>query len=207
MKNYRSKLSKLPLRKRILIFTEGKTERDYLRCFKSRLQAGIQIKMKYVSKSKLALVQKIIKFKEKESLLEEDSVWVVMDRDELVGDAKDRDLFTKACALAEKHNIEIAYSNDAFELWPLLHFQEVRNHMNRKMLLSTLEEHCDNKYKKKGLRIFEILQKKGNLSEARLRADRLLSMHKKEGRVPTNANPSTTLHRLIKILQTNRSEG
>ena len=200
-RKYRSKLDKFLPRRRILIFTEGKTERDYLRCFKSRLQTGIKIQAKHVSENKLALVKKVIKLTKREDLSKEDRTWVVLDRDEVAGDIRDREVFIEACNLAGENDIEIAYSNDAFELWPLLHFQEVQAGMSRKKLLDALNGHCDNRYQKKGRRIFDILRKTGGLPKAHQRAEQLIKMHERNGTAPADANPSTTLHRLIDVLK------
>ena len=136
-RNFRSRLNELSLRKRILVFTEGKTERDYLRRFKSKRQTGISIKTRHISSSKLALIQKIIRLTQKKHLQKEDAVWAVLDRDE----DKDRDLFRQAIDLAEKKNIGLAYSNNSFEVWPLLHFQSIQKAMNNDELLAGLQKH------------------------------------------------------------------
>ena len=57
-----------------------------------------------------------------------DFVWIVFDRDR--SDKDDEDIgkainFNGALTKAKKHNFEVAYSNDAFELWLLLHLEDV----------------------------------------------------------------------------------
>ncbi len=55
-------------------------------------------------------------------------IWCVFDRDKIPDgskpDAADTE-FDKSIELAELHGIKVAWSNDAFELWVLLHFIEV----------------------------------------------------------------------------------
>ena len=196
-RNFRSRLNKLSLRKRVLVFTEGKTERDYLRKFKSKRQTGISIKTRHISRSKLALIQKIVEFTRKKQLDEEDTIWAVLDRDE----DGDRDLFQQAVDLAEKEGIRLAYSNNSFEVWPLLHFQNIQKAMNNNELLAALQKRLGEKYRKKGGWVYEVLAKKGDYAAAQTRADKLLEKHTKDGIKIVDANPSTTVHRLIQILK------
>lgn len=54
--------------------------------------------------------------------------WVVFDRDRSDNDDEDKSRvrnFNKALAEAKKHNFKVAYSNDVFELWLLLHLEDV----------------------------------------------------------------------------------
>ena len=44
-------------------------------------------------------------------------MWLVFDRDEWRAE-----VFNQVIAQAERKNIQVAYSNQAFELWYLLHF-------------------------------------------------------------------------------------
>lgn len=46
---------------------------------------------------------------------------------------KQADNFTKAIKFAEKHNVHVAYSNQAFQYWLILHFEDHQGGgMNRK---------------------------------------------------------------------------
>ena len=196
-RNFHSRLNKLSLRRRVLVFTEGKTERDYLKRFKSKRQTGISIKTQHISRSKLALIQKIVRLTQKKHLQEGDTVWAVLDRDE----DKDRNLFQQAIDLAEKEDIRLAYSNNSFEVWPLLHFQSIQKAMNNNELLAALQKHLGEKCRKRGGWVYETLAKKGDYATAQTRADKLLEKHAKDGVEIVDANPSTTIHRLIQILK------
>ncbi|HMC86551.1 MAG TPA: RloB family protein, partial [Chitinophagaceae bacterium] len=55
-----------------------------------------------------------------------DHYWIVFDKD----DAADED-FIQAIELAEKNNIRAAWSNQAFELWIILHYREFRHDCHR----------------------------------------------------------------------------
>jgi len=76
-----------------------------------------------------------------------DVYWVVFDREAIT--KYSHDLHLKAKALANKHNIEIAFSNVCFELWLLLHLK-----------YSTASyESCDDLLAKSDLK--KLLKKKG----------------------------------------------
>ena len=55
-----------------------------------------------------------------------DQCWVVFDKDDFP--AKD---FNEAIALAERNGFEVAYSNQAFEYWFLLHFNLYKGALHR----------------------------------------------------------------------------
>ncbi len=196
-RRYRSRFDKRPLRKRVLIFTEGKTERDYLNCLKSRRQTGIKIKAKSIGEGKLALVEKVIRTVEKTDILEDEQVWVVLDRDQTAGDTEDRGKFISACVLADDNDIRVAYSNNSFELWPLLHLQDIRVAMSNDELKDALSGHFNGEYVKDGKAIHGSLEKLGDRQAATNRAEKLLAMHDQNDTSPADANPSTTIHRLI----------
>lgn len=69
-------------------------------------------------------------------------VWAVFDRDEHL---KISEAFQKA----KVNNINIAYSNPCFELWPILHFKQQTAHIHRHKLQSDLGK-CIPNYNKKG---------------------------------------------------------
>ncbi|WP_229204160.1 RloB family protein [Dyadobacter alkalitolerans] len=57
-------------------------------------------------------------------------VWCVFDRDSANIDDKligDNVSFNESIATAERRGLKVAWSNDAFELWVLLHFEDVEN--------------------------------------------------------------------------------
>lgn len=71
----------------------------------------------------------------KNPAVKNDEVWVVIDRD-------DHDL-SAAIVEAKKHGIGVVFSNECFELWPLLHFTEYTSagSQGRKALQHELKRH------------------------------------------------------------------
>jgi hypothetical protein len=105
---------KLAEKPTILIVCEGaNTEPSYFKQF--RLSSAT-IKPVGVGFNTISLVNKAIQIAELESY---DQVWCVFDKD----DFSDSD-FNTAIAIAEAKKIGVAYSNQAFEYWIILHFDD-----------------------------------------------------------------------------------
>lgn len=98
----------------ILIVCEGKnTEPSYFNQFKL---PSATLEVLGEGYNTLSLVEKTIELKSRKDF---DQVWCVFDKD----DFKDAD-FNNAIAMAEANGFGIAYSNQAFEYWLLLHLQD-----------------------------------------------------------------------------------
>lgn len=111
----------------VLIVCEGtKTEPNYFDAFAQKQQGIIvyDIEVKGLGRGTKDVVEKAIALKNKNNY---DRVWAVFDKDEFP--AKD---FNEAIALGDKNGIEVAWSNEAFELWYLYHFQNVTTGVPRK---------------------------------------------------------------------------
>ncbi len=69
--------------------------------------------------------------KEKNKIFEDDcdQIWCAFDLDDYW--QQDKNKFKKSLEVAEKNNIKIAYSNECFELWFLLHFNLVESAISR----------------------------------------------------------------------------
>ncbi len=185
-------------RKFFLIVTEGKTESRYFDHFLST--TGPRIMSVDKSDSKVRLVEKTIALrselvKDRSYNEEIDSTWAVFDRDIDINKPNDKGTFNEALAFAERNDIKVAYSNDSFELWFLLHLQVVSTEMHRNDICGKLKgrlgryEHGDD--------VFEAIDK--NYSQAVKRAVQMLN--KASGITPVDANPSTTVHILTEELR------
>ncbi|MEK5334205.1 MULTISPECIES: RloB family protein [Bacillati] len=124
------------IRKTILIYCEGETERIYfeqLRILKR--SKTVSVKIKNVKRSAIKLAQHAFRDSSYQYF---DEVWIVFDKDDLTD--KQLDEVNMFC---EEKNIHIAYSNEAFELWLLLHFEEVdvSEKYPRAVLNNKMEEH------------------------------------------------------------------
>ncbi|MCK9183504.1 MAG: RloB family protein [Fibrobacteraceae bacterium] len=120
-----------------LIATEGtETEPRYFNALKSELEDSnrfnIDVVVQGKGKSTTNLVNKIIR-QTKYNNQEYDRLWAVFDKD-------DFNDFDAAIKLAGENGINCAWSNECFELWLLLHFQDVSEATGRKDCFNRLED-------------------------------------------------------------------
>ena len=139
--------------------------------------------------------------------------WIVIDRDTArvnSGGHTSKD-FNNALKDAEKNNIKVAYANDSFELWYLLHFNYIdsaifRDDIIEKLIIKLKErnKHIFSKLNKDNIKnsnytnhIFSSILE--NQEEAIKHAKKLLDTYG-DTHNPEKDNPSTTVHQLVQIL-------
>jgi len=180
------------------IFCEGKnTEPLY---FKNFPISNIG-HCKGYGQTKIPLVDTAIKYKREHGInrKSKDQVWVVFDYDyngELQPQQKVE--FNNAINKAESNNIKWAVSNDAFELWYVLHFQscnaqQLRNWYNKRIAYHIGEIY--DKDRKIAMKMYEVLLP--NQNEAIERATTLSKEYNEEDKYYADKNPYTTVHELV----------
>lgn len=188
-----------------LIVCEGeKTEPNYFKAFKKNVKSFIYTIDTFGEGTNTRdLVNRTIKAK-KESSQQYDSVWAVFDRDSFSADN-----FNGAIRLAESNNIKVGWTNEAFELWYLLHFQFRNTPMSRTDYKKAIEDEINSKikslsksknpkkfeYKKNSTEMFNILAKYGDQAQAIKWAKQLIETHNCNNY--SNHNPCTKIHILI----------
>ena len=187
--------------KTILIVCEGQTEEYYFSKF-----PVISLSVKCVNlqgQSKMSLV------KSTQDILKEegfafDEVWCVFDMD--VNTHKDFTLFDKSIAKAKSLGYNVAYSNDCFELWLLLHYKDIQSTQNRAYYYEQLGKCFKMNYVKNGKKIgfckklYTLLQEDDNSSEAQaiIRAEKLYLRQK---HLPYHQQkPVTLVYQLVRLL-------
>jgi hypothetical protein len=184
-----------------LIVCEGtKTEPNYFSELEKELPKGvIKIEIEGLGLNTLSLVDYVIRLRDT-SIRKYDRVWVVFDKDDFP-----EENFNTAIYKALGNNISCAWSNQAFELWFLLHFQYVNVGMNRREYKEFLENQIqkisgnkDYEYAKNSTETYSLLKKYGNQEQAIKWAQKLLSTHSNE-KYATH-NPCTLVHILINEL-------
>jgi len=197
----------------MLIVCEDKnTEPYYFRQFKKLFpEETVFLREIGTGKKPKGIVEQTII--ERESLSVEakktiDEVWVVFDKDDEGNNATTLASFNTAWEQAEKENINIAFSNEVFELWLLLHFTDVNsaNPIPRADIYSSLETaiksfetHKVFVYEHGKTEVIDVLIELGSEVKAIEQAEKLLAEQK--GKQPIDANPSTTVHILVKRLR------
>ena len=125
------------------------------------------------------------------NLEEFDQVWCVFDKDDC-----DDDEFNCVIEDAKRQGLRVAYSNQSFELWYLLHFDCYDEPMHRRKYLGELNKCLGHTYKKNAKDMYEQLYSKQNTAIEN--ADHLLDLY--SPRNPAKDNPSTTVHLLVQQL-------
>lgn len=137
---------------------------------------------------------------ERQRQLTFDRVWVVFDKDDFSD-------FNEAIALAERKGYGAAWSNEAFELWYLLHFVYLDAAISRADYISKLEAEIRRSDRYKGFRyrkndagFYALLRALGNEDLAKSRARKLRGFFKNS--VDYKAHkPSTTVDLLVEELE------
>lgn len=172
-----------PPRKVFLIVCEGaKTEPNYFRGFKV---AGDVLDVRGIGDNTLSLVERAAALKEQG---EYDQTWCVFDRDWF-----EPDRFNRALDLARREGMRVAYSNEAFELWYLLHFAYHDAATARVDYGDRLSRHFGSRYAKNRDDIFDLLE--ARQPDAIRNAERLMDQYPTPD--PEADNPSTTVHLLV----------
>ena len=191
-------------RKRFLIVCEGeKTEVNYFKAF--TVPKKIEVMVKGEGKNSLSLVNKAIQIID--NLKQDDSfdqIWCVFDKDNC-----SKEQFNQAEGLAKEQNIKIAYSNEAFEIWFILHFQYLDIATSRseylKILTNQMKKHGllneQEQYEKNREDMYEKL--KPYQRTAITNAAKLIQDRDEAKKHPFDANPSTTVQELVQELNIN----
>lgn len=120
-----------------------------------------------------------------------DQTWCVFKKDSFPSDD-----FNDAVRVAKKNGVRIAYTNEVFELWYLLHFCYCDTAIIRQDYKDRLSEHMNHKYCKNSETIFDEIFERQKL--AIQNAKRLLKTYNPSK--PCDDNPSTTVHLLVEQL-------
>lgn len=186
-----------------LIVCEGeKTEPNYFKGFPKKVGKFVyDIEFDGGGISTLKVVEKAIELRDS-STQKYDSVWAVFDKDSFTSNS-----FNSAIKKAEANGIKCAWSNEAFELWYLLHFHNRVTAMGREEYKEAIEKAINDKkvnkskpfkYKKNDTAIYALLSKIGNQTQAIKWAKDLNSGL--GGEQFSNYNPATKVYELVEEL-------
>jgi hypothetical protein len=192
--------------KRFLIVCEGlNTEPCYFQSFPVQTA---EIKAFGLGRSKTSLVESVIAFVKEETHDPDRDVWIVFDMDfnHLKDPSLQRNDFNEAIRLAKKNGFHIAYSNDSFELWFLLHYQLLESALTRVEYYERISQLWGLSYERdgKGVKfcrsVYQRLLEDPNSSQASaIRHAERLHQHQTNSH-PAEQNPCTTVYQLVKEL-------
>ena len=186
-RNYRARRSdRQETIQRFLIVCEGeKTEPSYLGSFRG---PALVLDIRGFGINPRKLVDKALELGEEG---EYEQVWCVFDRDDCdVGD------FNSALDRARSQEINVAYSNQAFELWYMLYYDFHNTAIPRQDYGRKLSKSLGREYRKNDPNMYDLLS---SLQETAIQnAERLLGQYSPP--FPAADDPSTTVHKLVKEL-------
>jgi hypothetical protein len=145
--------------RKILIVCEGeKTEPNYFKAFPDDPYV---IDVKGDGRNTVSLVEEAIQLKNEaeRKRVPYQEVWCVFDRDSFP--LKN---YNEAIALADREKIRCAYSNEAFEIWYLLHFDYHDAGLSRTQYKDKLTEKLGTKYLKNDETMYYTLQDKQEIA-------------------------------------------
>jgi hypothetical protein len=204
LKDVRSK------RQYYLIVCEGEaTEPNYFEGLKQDLPKGVltayQIDIEGTGHNTQSLVDEAMRLKkeyEKTTNRPVDKLWTVFDRDSF--DVQEFNAAISRCALG-KPVIHCAWSNEAFELWYLLHSHFYQNAMSRRQYQELIEENLqplfgvDYRYEKNSREMYALLKEHGSVEDAIRHAKQLIGLY--AGRQDfAEHNPCTMVWKLVEEL-------
>ena len=131
-----------------------------------------------------------------------DQVWCVFDKDSFPNQN-----FNRAVELAKNENFGIAYSNESFELWCILHFEFLNSQITRDQYIKKLnnifkskkDEGFPDSYEKKDPNIYRILKPYQHVA---LKNAKNLSKDYESELIPSSATqcPVTYVYKLVEEL-------
>lgn len=194
------KVATLKKRKYFLIVTEGvRTEPIYFNYIKKMLPKYLidTVEVSGAGDNTVNVVK--IAIEERNKRLADklkpkfDEVWAVYDKDDFP-----HRRFNDAEKIAIANSIESGHTNQAFELWYVLHFQFLDTKIDRNAYFDILSGILKNKYKKNDENTVAQIFRRGDVATAIRHANTLEKMHK--GKTPAKSWPVTRVHHLVQKL-------
>jgi hypothetical protein len=210
--------------KSFLIFTEGKnTEPSYFKQFKL---PTLEMEVLGLGMNTFSLIEAAVKIRDKKNKERQQQgkskfgeVWCVLDTDPNLDNVEQVTNFTNALTLAKQKDIKIAYSNQAFEYWFILHFEDHQGGcMHRADYADKINAHlkvlgCHYDARKSKLvsedffdQMLVIVEHKQEgkkitrQDKAIQRAKKILIYHEQNYTLPVYAESSTTVFQLVEAL-------
>ncbi len=169
-----------------LIVCEGKqTEPNYFRGFRVN---AVVVEVVGVGRSPRGVVAEAERLSEGKGYTE---TWVVFDKDDFTAEE-----FNGAVEQAQREGFGVAYSNQAFELWYVLHFDYHDTSLSRRQYQKILSQKLGRAYRKNDLSLYDDLLERQQTAIGN--AQRLLDSYVRHN--PAQDDPCTTVHELVRKL-------
>ncbi len=185
----------------IIIYTEGtRTEPYYFDCFKlnpitlKTIGLGMNTKslVRYMERDVGKVVKEYAKKHDMHISEVDYIVWCVFDKDDFT-----KADFNDAIRIAESKHYRVAYSNEAFELWYVLHFDYLDAGIGRDQYCEILCNKLKAKYEKNRQDMYDELKDK---QQTAIRNSKRLFKSYPPMSNPTSMKPVTKVHELVLYL-------
>lgn len=199
----------------LVVCEDQTTEPHYFNTFLAALpEEVIFLRAVGTGRDPLGVVEQAQREREKlqaEAGREVDETWLVFDKDDADDGTKKTERFEEAETLAEQQHFRLAFSNEVFELWLLLHLREVtadltlpRAEIYRRLgeALRQHSEFADFEYNHQNTPAADIVAAIARIGSEELaiaRATALLAAHGDKSLLASN--PSTRVHLLVQSLR------
>ena len=201
--NTKRPFGNIPPRRYYLIACEGEeTETNYFEAIKKILPREMihRVTIKGTARNTRSLVEytpKLVDARRKSDYPPFYKIWVVFDRDSFNPSDFDNAISMIESKSTSREQWQAAWSNEAFELWYILHFRsQAGGALHRQEYQSILETEMQHPYKKNAEDMFDIL--KPRVVQAIERAN--IALQLQNGKPYHEQNPATTVHLLVKEL-------
>jgi hypothetical protein len=179
----------------LIICGKTETEKNYFLGFKEKIRSATgRIILKIIDKGSAPLEIVEIAINEKKSMGFDSPyrhIWAVFDKDEYNID--------KAITLAKVNDIHTAWTNEAFELWFIYHYEYFTSPLSRNKYKIKLDDHLNMEYSKSDPIIFKRLEK--HMVIAIENARRSYQWHLLHEHLPADSNSCTTVYQLAELLR------
>ncbi len=194
-------------RRFFLIVCEGeKTEPNYFESLKDDLPKGVldvcDFKIVGTGNNTTSLVKKAMELRSEWQIQTNrtiDKLWIVFDKDSFTEQSFNSAIQT---CIANRPEVDCAWTNEAFELWYLLHFHYYNTGISRRQYQDLIEGNFqekglkDYKYKKNSTEMFTLLETYGSREDAIRNATTLEKTYEEQHDYATQ-NPCTMVHKLV----------
>lgn len=130
----------------LIVCEDEKTEPSYFENYKNQIPVEtLYLKAVGAGKDPKGVVKQAILERNnlsREAKKEVDATWVVFDKDDADENPIKISNFDEAFKKADNENLNIAFSNEAFELWLLIHFKDIKKELplSRREIYQLLKE-------------------------------------------------------------------
>jgi hypothetical protein len=173
--------------KTVLIVCEGaRTEPDYFESFR----LSKVVKTVGTGTNTLSLVREAVTLSQDKGY---DEVWCVFDRDSFP-----RANVAAAFKLMKQEKFKAAFSNEAFELWYVLHFQYLDTENTRAQYCEMLSRAMGQKYEKNNPRMYDLLlDRQDKAIQYAKKLDKLMPLSAGN---EADCKPTTSVYKLVERL-------